>query len=219
MLKPIKVASLASEAFDRVVDAITSGEFEPGEKISESRLARELGISRGPIREALQRLEGRLVVRTPRLGVRVIKFGREELLQLFYVREAVEGMAARLAATNATTRWIQHAEAMLHEHEKNISGSRNQAYRFKSLDQDFHLSVARAAKCEKIERLLLSEVYYQLRILRLKSSTQPGRARSALSEHFAILERIKARDPDGAESAMREHIRLARDSSLRAISD
>ena len=46
MLKPIKVASLASEAFDRVVDAITSGEFEPGEKISESRLARELGISR-----------------------------------------------------------------------------------------------------------------------------------------------------------------------------
>src|SRR5690606_11802518 len=132
MLKPIKVASLASEAFDRVVDAITSGEFEPGEKISESRLARELGISRGPIREALQRLEGRLVVRTPRLGVRVIKFGRDELLQLFYLREAVEGMAARLAAMNATPRWIQNAEAMLHDHEKNITGSGSQAYRFKS---------------------------------------------------------------------------------------
>ena len=72
MVEPIRLNSLASEVFDRVVDAITSGEFEPGEKLSESNLARELGISRGPIREALQRLEGKLVQRVPRVGVRVM---------------------------------------------------------------------------------------------------------------------------------------------------
>lgn len=87
----------------------------------------------------------------------------------------------------------------------------------KSADQDFHLSVAQAAKCENFERLLLSEIYYQLRIHRLKSSTRPGRAEEALSEHYGILERIRARDPDGAESAMRQHIRSARDSSLLTI--
>ena len=74
VLNPIAGTSLANEAFGKLVEAITSGEFEPGEKLSEADLARKLGISRGPLREALGRLEGRLVTRTPRLGVRVIQY-------------------------------------------------------------------------------------------------------------------------------------------------
>ena len=66
IMKQITLGSLSSEALNQVVTAITSGEFEPGQKISESELARRLGISRGPIREALHQLEGRLVSRIPR---------------------------------------------------------------------------------------------------------------------------------------------------------
>ena len=96
MVEPIRSNSLAAEAFERVTAAITPGEFEPGQKLSEVELARQLGISRGPVREALNQLEGRLVTRTPRVGVRVIQFGHEELQQLFHIREAIEGMADEL---------------------------------------------------------------------------------------------------------------------------
>nr|WP_249139098.1 GntR family transcriptional regulator [Actibacterium sp. MT2.3-13A] len=216
-MEQIKSTSLASEAFDRVVEAITSGEFEPGQKISEAHLARQLGISRGPIREALHRLEGRLVSRVPRIGVRVIQFGEEELRQLFYLREAMEGMAARLAAENASDKWLRSLEAMLQRHSSEIEGAGKRVYRQRTSDEDFHFSIAQASKCENIERLLLNEVYYQLRIHRLRSSRQPGRADKALKEHFEIVEQLKQRNPDGAEEAMRAHIRAARESSLAML--
>jgi DNA-binding GntR family transcriptional regulator len=217
MLEPIKVRSLAKEAFDRVVAAITSGEFEPGEKLSESHLARQLGISRGPIREALQQLEGKLVQREPRLGVRVIQFDRESLLQLFYLREALEGMAARLAAENAPKQWARDAERMLQRHTNEIRGSGSRAYHQRTLDEDFHFSIARASACTNIERLLLNEVNYQLRIARLKSSMRPGRADEALRQHYEIFEAICDRDPDRAERAMRHHISSARESIMAMV--
>ncbi|WP_205648400.1 GntR family transcriptional regulator [Acuticoccus kandeliae] len=213
----IRGTSLASEAFDRVVEAITSGEFEPGEKLSEADLARRLGISRGPVREALQRLEGRLVTRVPRIGVRVIQFGPEELLELFHLREAMEGMAARLAATNASERALKKLEELLAFHADTLEHTGKRVYRQKTSDEDFHFAIARASQCGNIERLLLSEVYYQLRIHRLRSSEQPGRTGDALKEHFAILEALKGRDADGAEAAMRRHVRAARDSAIAAL--
>jgi hypothetical protein len=98
---------------ERVVEAITSGEYAPGEKLSEPDFASKLCVSRIPLREALGRLEGKLVTRTPRLGTRVIERSHSTLEQLFYVREALEGMAARLAAENATTREITALSELL----------------------------------------------------------------------------------------------------------
>ena len=98
VLQRIAVTSLVDEALNKIVGAITGGAFKPGERLSESELARQLGISRGPLREALGRLEGRLVVRIPRVGVSVIRISRDDLVELFAVREALEGMACRLAA-------------------------------------------------------------------------------------------------------------------------
>ncbi|NLC20633.1 MAG: GntR family transcriptional regulator, partial [Halomonadaceae bacterium] len=163
MMKPIHTRSLANEALDRVVEAITSGEFEPGEKLSESQLARQLGISRGPVREALHQLEGKLVRREPRLGVRVIQIDRDSLEQLFYLREALEGMAARLAAERAPESWADEALQMLRRHQDDIRDSGSRRYRQRSADEDFHFSIAGAAGCPNIERILLKEVNYQLR--------------------------------------------------------
>ena len=216
-MEPIRIRSLANEVLDRVVAAITSGEFEPGEKLSESQLARQLGISRGPVREALHQLEGKLVERVPRLGVSVIQFDHDSLQQLFYLREALEGMAARLAALNAPDGWADEAEALLRRHEADIRDTGSRAYRQRSVDEDFHVSIARAAGCVNIERILLNEVNFQLRIARLKSSMRPGRAEEALRQHFEIVEAIRARDPDRAEAAMRRHIASARVSTLAVL--
>lgn len=219
MMEPIKIRSLANEALDRVVAAITSGEFEPGEKLSESLLARQLGISRGPIREALHQLEGKLVQREPRMGVRVIRFDEDSLQQLFYLREALEGMAARLAAENAPASWAAEAERLLQRHEADIRGSGSRAYRQRNVNEDFHFSIARASGCASIERLLLNEVNYQLRIARLKSSMRPGRAEEALRQHYEIFDAIRQRQPDEAEAAMRRHIASARRSSLAILEE
>ena len=85
------------------------------------------------------------------------------------------------------------------------------------LDEDFHFSIIRGAQCERLERLLMNEIYYQLRTHRRRSSTQPGRAQAALSEHLQIVAALESRDPDRAEMAMRTHLRNARFSSLASL--
>ena len=216
-LKPIAITSLAEEAFGKLVQAITSGEFEPGQKLSESELARRLGISRGPLREALGRLEGRLVMRTPRLGVSVIDFNRQDLEQLFLVREALEGMAARLAAERMTAAELAHLRELLEHHASQPELALGFAYHQRSSDEDYHFTIVRAARCERLEQMLLDELYYQLRLQRLRSSTRPGRAQQALGEHREILEALASRNPDAAEGTMRHHIRNARLSALAIL--
>jgi len=217
VLKPIAITSLAGEAFGKLVQAITSGEFEPGQKLSEAQLARQLGISRGPLREALGRLEGRLVTRTPRLGVRVIEFDREDLEQLFLVREALEGMAARLAAERMVAEERKQLSELLDHHASQPELAAGSAYYQRSRDDDFHFTIVRGARCERLQQMLLDEVYYQLRIHRLRSSARPGRAQQSLSEHREILEALYSRNPDVAEGTMRHHIRNARTSALAAL--
>ena len=216
-IRTIETTSLTNTIFNQLVEAITSGEFEPGQKLSESDLARRLGISRGPLREALGRLEGRLVTRTPRLGVSVIDFDRDDLEHLFLVREALEGMAARLAAERMTAAELGQLRELLAHHASQPELAAGSAYYQRSRDDDYHFTIVKAARCERLERMLLDEVYYQLRIHRLRSSTRPGRAQQALLEHREILEALAARNPDAAEGTMRHHIRNARASALTTM--
>jgi DNA-binding GntR family transcriptional regulator len=216
-LKPIAITSLAEEVFAKLVQAITSGQFEPGQRLSESELARQLGISRGPLREALGRLEGRLVTRVPRIGVRVIDFNREDLEHLFLVREALEGMAARLAAERMTEQELTRLRGLLARHASQPELAAGSAYFQRSTDDDFHFTIVRAARCDRLEQMLLTELYFQLRIHRLRSSTRPGRAQQALAEHRKILKALIARDPNAAENAMRRHIQNARLSAVSAL--
>jgi DNA-binding GntR family transcriptional regulator len=219
VIRTIETTSLANAIFNQLVEAITSGEFAPGQKLSESELARRLGISRGPLREALGRLEGRLVTRTPRLGVSVIDFNQRDLEHLFLVREALEGMAARLAAERMTAPELGHLRELLAHHASQPELAAGSAYYQRSRDDDYHFTIVKSARCERLERMLLDEVYYQLRIHRLRSSTRPGRAQLALGEHREILEALVSRNADAAEGTMRRHIRNARLSTLSAMAE
>lgn len=208
-LRPIEGTSISDAALERLVEAITSGEYAPGQKLSEAELAAQLGISRIPLREALGRLEGKLVTRTPRLGARVIDVSPSTLEQLYYVREALEGMAARLAAGNAADGEIDALAGALALEADRYGPNAHKVY-LAAEDEDFHFRIVRAAKCEQLEKTLLETVYYKLRIHRARARIEPARAQAAMAEHRAIAAALRARDADAAERAMRLHIDTSR---------
>ena len=208
-IDPISVSTIADEALKRVTQAIVSGQYAPGERLSEAELARQFGISRGPIREALGRLEGKLVQRSPRVGVSVLDLSIEKLTDLFAVREALEGMAARLAATNITDADIEHLTTLLDRHSGHRDVSAGEGYYQGSKDDDFHFNIARIAGNNQLQHMLQEELYHQLRLYRYRLSVRKGRALTALDEHRAILAALSDRNPDRAEEAMRTHIRNA----------
>ena len=111
--------TLSEQVFRRIQAAIVKGEIAPGSKISEPELARTYGISRGPLREAIHRLEGqRLLVRIPHVGARVVSLSHAELIELYEIRESLEGMACRLAAERMTQKEIDELRQVLDLHEQ-----------------------------------------------------------------------------------------------------
>lgn len=200
-------SSLADQAFQKLVAAISRGDFAPGELIKEARLAKQLGISRGPLREALNRLEGRnLVERRPRVGVQVVSLSRRDFVELFTVREALEGMACRQAASAMSNEELDALSELLEQHGKSDGVRSGSVYHQGSADEDFHFRIVRGSRNERLIKALCDDLYYQIRIYRYRSSIRPGRARTAFEEHLAIAEALRARDPDLAEHAMRKHI-------------
>ena len=138
--------TFAAQVFDMAVDAIVRGEFPPGSSISEAEIAARFGVSRAPAREALLRLgEKGLVSRTPHVGARVIEFSRDDLVELFEIREALEGMACRLAAERITDSELKHLEAALESHSAAPDLASGKSYFQSGGDQDFHFGIARAA--------------------------------------------------------------------------
>ncbi len=111
----------ADEAFDCLQTAIVKGELAPGEKIGEVELCERFNLTRGPLREALGRLESRgLLVRRPHAGVKVVSVSAAELIELYRIREVMEGLAARQAAERMTDEEIRDLQAMLDSHERLI---------------------------------------------------------------------------------------------------
>jgi DNA-binding GntR family transcriptional regulator len=207
----VEVRSLVDVVAERLEQAIISGKLEPGAKLSEQGLATSLGVSRGPLREAIRRLEGRkLLERTPNIGVRVARLSLKDLRDILEAREALEGMAARLAATRMSDTEIAGLEKLLASHGKQKSVVEGKGYYQDSKDVDFHVRIVNGSGNERLAQMLTGDLYYLLKVYRYRSSTKPGRAKQALAEHKALVAALKKRDPDAAEAAMRTHLRNAR---------
>jgi DNA-binding GntR family transcriptional regulator len=203
--------TFAAQVFDMAVDAIVRGDFPSGSSISEAEIAARFGVSRAPAREALLRLgEKGLVVRRPHVGAHVIEFTRDDLIELFAIREALEGMACRLAAERISDEELARLDAALQSHSATPDLASGRSYFQSGGDQDFHFGIARASGNLRLERHLCDDLYHLLRVYRFRSSTRSGRAQQALAEHHAILDALKARDPDRAEAAMRHHIQQSK---------
>jgi DNA-binding GntR family transcriptional regulator len=126
-------------------------------------------------------------------------------------------MACRAAAERITDEELLSLKSLLQGHGSDPAVLSTKGYYQRSQNDDFHFQIVRCSRNERLEHLLMENLYYQLRLYRFQASTQPGRAEAAFSEHQAIFEALQARDPDRAESAMRAHIRRARESLHPAL--
>lgn len=214
----IEVVSLVDTVTARLEAAVMSGELAPGDRIREQVLATQWGISRGPLREAIRRLEGRrLLERTANIGVRVVSLTPTRLEELLTVREALEGMACRLAAERITDADIEALTALLRSHSESEAVVAGEGYYQLSGDVDFHFRIARASGNDYLMSLITGDLYDLMRVYRYRSSAVPGRTATALAEHRGIVEALALRDPDLSEQRMREHIRNARLTARAAL--
>lgn len=203
--------TLAEQLFHRLTDAILQGELPLGSKISEPLLAQRYGVSRGPLREAMHRLQERhLIVRSANQGARVIETTPQTLASIFSIREVLEGLAAREAATMMSDADIEALAEGVRRHEAEVAGmiaGRHNA--LGKADEDFHFRIAKAGKNPLLIDLLCNQYYPLLRLYRSRRDNPALRAR-ALVEHQRILAAIQDRDPEMAELMMRRHIASAK---------
>jgi DNA-binding GntR family transcriptional regulator len=200
---PFTRANLREQIKDVLLQRIVEGSYPPGSRIVETRVAQELGVSQGPVREALRDLEQLgCVVHEPYRGCSVRAFSASELLDAFPVRAALEALAARLAAERI-------ADEELDELDEHLGRMRAAARRGDAHDQSqanasFHATIVRAARNSTLER--------QWRLLEPFSRTyltvsRPGIDLVHLSDrHVPILDALRRREPDAAADAMHDHL-------------
>ncbi|MCQ3001193.1 GntR family transcriptional regulator [Pseudomonas syringae] len=199
--------TLSENVFRRIQSAIIKGEIAPGSKISEPELARTYGISRGPLREAIHRLEGqRLLVRIPHVGARVVSLSHAELIELYEIRESLEGMACRLAAERMTAEEINDLRRVLETHERDAAFQAGVGYYQQEGDFDFHYRIIQGSGNKTLTQMLCGDLYQLVRMYRIQFSATPNRPRQAFAEHHRILDAIADRDGELAELLMRRHI-------------
>ncbi len=192
---------------EALIEVIVNGELPSGSKISEPELAKRYHVSRGPLREAIMRLEGLgLIEREAHVGARVITLSPDKLVELYAVREALEGMAARLAARYMSQEEILSLEMLLAKHSAHIDQVEGASYFHQEGDFDFHYRIIKASRNQKLIALLCDELYHLLRMYRYQSPRSQSRPEEALNEHKFILQAIVNRDEELAEMLMRRHI-------------
>lgn len=187
--------------FEHLLDLIQRGELRPGRRLRETELAERLGISRTPVREALHRLHAMgLAEPGPQRGLVIAHMSYDQLRQLFAVREGLEGMATRLAASHASHAEIALLRSMVAE-DRETSDRERLVQRNKLL----HRQIVQASHNDyMIEALNNLDVH--LSLLPSSTYTKPGRIEAAQAEHEDIVEAIAARDGERAERAARKHI-------------
>ncbi|MFG6668046.1 GntR family transcriptional regulator [Halomonas sp. HNIBRBA4712] len=208
-----EVRTLAERVFHQLQSAIVRGELAPGSKITEPGLSKTYGISRGPLREAMRRLEAhRLIERVPHVGARVVKLSMKELLELFDVREALESMAARLAAEHMGPKEIQGLRDVLAVHEGQSDLQRGEAYYQREGDLDFHYLIVQGSHNRMLMNLLCDDLYYLVRLYRTQFSASGARPQRAFVEHHRIVDAIEAGDAELSELLMRRHVSASREN-------
>ncbi len=212
--------TIPERIFGRLRDAIVEGQLAPGSKISEPELARTYGISRGPLREAIGRLEAcGLVVRRANVGARVVTLSSAQLLEIFHIREALEGMAARLAALNMGDAEVSELRRLLDQHGEQIEQDSEHAYFQRDGDLDFHYRIVQGSHNERMIELLCNDLYHLVRLYRYQFGMASKRGPRAFAEHVHIVDAIERRDSEMAELMMRAHIRASRENVERLLAD
>lgn len=209
-----QTTSYADQAREVIRHMILTGTYGPGQRLKEMDISQELGISRSPIREAVQGLANEGLVKiVPQKGAFVASFDIQEVGELYEVREALEVMAVRLAADRAEDHRVEELEEFLEATKATLDSHQATGY---PRDLDFHKKVAELSQNRKLAQKI-AEINSQLGLVRLRSASKPGRALQAYEEHIAIFEALRQRDSKKAVRAMRGHIHNGRANMLSTL--
>ncbi|MEP3688171.1 MULTISPECIES: GntR family transcriptional regulator [Sulfitobacter] len=193
-----------TDAYSMILEAIDIGTYRPGDRLVESELADRFGVSRTPIREALQRLETQsLLVRDGRSLI-VASLDHNQMAELYVVRGELEGLAARLAARHATAEEVRVLREMV-DADNTLAGNPNALAR---ANKRFHKQIHLASHNRYLVQQL-DLVHRSMALMATSSLAVEGRGEIAQVEHDRIVQMIEARDEDGADQALRTHISVA----------
>jgi DNA-binding GntR family transcriptional regulator len=194
---------------------IVSGELPSGQKISEPELARELDASRGLVREAIRWLEAmEMVERVPNVGPRVTVFTPRDIIEFFEVREAVEGYAARLAATNMPDEELAALRAHLERVRETGKGHLVQLRDDGGVAPDFHTLILRGSRNRRLCRLLNENTFLLMQLWQRQHGWFGRGNPVSQRDHLRILEALENRDGECAEILMRRHIARLRQQCI-----
>lgn len=202
------------DAYSLILEAIDHGEYKPGDRLVESDLAERFGVSRTPIREALQRLETQSLLARDGRSLIVASLDHNQLSELYLVRTELEGLAARLAARHAAVEEVKVLRDMVEE-DKAIVDDPTALSR---ANRRFHKMIHLASH----NRYLVQQLDLVHRTMALMATTSlavEGRGVVALQEHAAIVEAIAKRDEDGAYQALKSHISEAFETRIKLSAD
>ncbi|MGR3323271.1 MAG: GntR family transcriptional regulator [Pseudooceanicola sp.] len=189
------------DAYSLILDAIDIGDYRPGDRLVESELADRFGVSRTPIREALQRMETQSLLTRDGRSLIVASLDHNQLAELYVVRSELESLAARLAARHATAEEVRVLSDMV-EADRALLGDPGALAR---ANRRFHKQIHLASH----NRFLVQQldlVHRSMALLATTSLAAEGRDTDALAEHEAIVKAIGARDEEGAGKALHDHI-------------
>lgn len=199
----------ADKTFYTLRTDIVEGRIAAGSKLSEAELSTKYGVSRAIIREAISRLAScHIVERKANIGARVVALSLEGLIELYQVRESLEGMAARLAAKNMTAEQITELNTLLNQHAASVKDS--QSYYQEAGDVDFHYRIIIGSHNTQLITLLTEGIYHLVRMYRVQLGMAGPRVTTAFAEHQHIAQAIANRDAELAEMLMRRHITYSR---------
>ncbi|MBE3142487.1 MAG: GntR family transcriptional regulator [Planctomycetes bacterium] len=206
---------LNQRAYDKIRRRILDGEFLPSSPISEYQLATELNFSRTPVREALKRLEEKgLVWSIPKKGTFIAELSAHDIMEIYQVRERLEGMAALIAAEQMSEKDIQLLEkeiALLNELK--FTGRVDEIFQ---CDIRLHKLIIASTQNIRLGKILatLDDQMHRVRII---FSQTPDWIQAVIQDHATLVEKIKAHDGKGAENAMVQHLRSSCDRSVQIV--
>ncbi|SMR81510.1 DNA-binding transcriptional regulator, GntR family [Aliiroseovarius halocynthiae] len=198
------------DAYEMILEAIDTGTYKPGDRLVENELAERFGVSRTPIREALQRLETQSLLTRDGRSLIVASLDHNQLAELYVVRSELEGLAASLAAQHAAPEEIRVLREMVEEDRLLLDNPAALARANRRFHKQLHLASHNRYLVQQLDL-----VHRSMALLATTSLAAEGRSEDAISEHDAIVTAIEARDQDAARDALRKHISLAFETRIK----
>ncbi len=192
------------DAYALILEAIDVGIFKPGDRLVESDLADRFGVSRTPIREALQRLETQSLLERDGRSLIVASLDHNQMAELYVVRRELEGLAAALAAQHATEEEIRVLQEMVKADDLLVDNPTALAKANRRFHEQIHLASHNRYLVQQLDL-----VHRTMALMATTSLAAEGRGKIAQSEHQGIVDAISRRDSDAASEALKDHISIA----------